>query len=74
MTSIEVLVKHGWLTPIEARRRDGHDLGWRLRGMGAREGRKKHKLTISIHIMAIYLTPPAATYSARAWERIIREH
>jgi hypothetical protein len=28
MASIEVLVRHGWLTPIQSRRRDGHD--WRI--------------------------------------------
>jgi len=29
---------------------------------------------MSFAVRAIYLTPPAATYSGRAWERIIREH
>jgi hypothetical protein len=31
-------------------------------------------LIASSKTRAIYLTPPAPTYSVRAWERIIREH
>jgi hypothetical protein len=28
LATIDVLVKHGWLAPIQSRRRDGHD--WRI--------------------------------------------
>jgi hypothetical protein len=37
-------------------------------------GNTDDAIRVTFSDRAIYLTPPAATYSGRAWERIIREH